>query len=98
MVPPGESNEEAVWEYLPLGLEELMAAIAQDSPCYLSVAGVSLGEQVTFGFEIPFVNLPLYVATVIKADKLVVTADGHPSSLERWQEWGKAGWERFGSS
>lgn len=98
MLPRGKPNEEAVWDYLAFGRGELTAAIADDSPCYLSVAGVKWGEHVTFGFEIPFVNLPLHVATIIEADKLVVTADGHPSSLEQWQEWGKAGWERFGSS
>ncbi len=87
---------ETVWKYVPYSLSEFRAALIEDPPANLCVAGVTFKPAVTFGFEASFLNIPLYVACVIRAKTLIVAADGKPSSLDEWMEWGTAGWEAFG--
>jgi hypothetical protein len=76
-------------------LAEFEQALLEDSPARVAAAGATLSPHATFMMFVVFDNLPLAVVVSIESDRLEVTADSRPSSLEEWMTWGTAGWEKF---
>jgi hypothetical protein len=78
-----------------ISVERLLAAIEDDTLDIMDAAW-SPGTHLRLGFEGVFWNDDLGAVLIdVTAEELTVTADGHPSSLEEWLQWGTAGWEKF---